>query len=204
MYGISTLWGEVGVEGEGVVLEQEGAARRLEEDVVAGVTKGELLAGFLGEIVAAVFSFPKPMGEAEVVEQRAVHAERVLARAADFPFRDEGPVVLAGAVVEQALESGADGGFVRDAEVVELAQGGVIILDRLVRGLQFQPLHGCVLHQRRGGRQWWFGLKSEGRAQRERHLPLTPALPFDAENSAPRETTPRTFIVTNSRRRSWR
>ena len=49
--------------------------------------------------------------------------------------------MLAGAVVEQALESGADGGFVGDAEVVELAQGGVVILDRLVRRLQFQPLH---------------------------------------------------------------
>ena len=71
----------------------------------------------------------------------------MLPRAADFPFGDEGPVVLAGAVVEQALESGADGGFVGDAKVVELAQGGVVILDRLVRGLQFQPLHGGVLHR---------------------------------------------------------
>ena len=63
--------------------------------------------------------------------------------------------MLAGAVVEQALENGADGGFVGDPEVVELAQGGVVILDRLVRGLQFQPVHGSVLHQRRGGRQCW-------------------------------------------------
>ena len=93
------------------------------------------------------------MGEAEVVEQRAVHAERVLARAADFPFGDEGPVVLAGAVVEQALESGADGGFVGDAEVVELTQSRIVILNRLVRWLQFQPLHSGVLHQCRGGRQ---------------------------------------------------
>ena len=57
---------------------------------------------------------------------------------------------LAGAVVEQALESGADGGFVGDAEVVKLAQGRIVILDRLVRWLQFQALHGGVLHQRRG------------------------------------------------------
>src|ERR1017187_1302785 len=121
MYGISTLWGEVGVEGEGVVLEQKGAARGLEEDVIAGVAEVEFLAGFLGEIVTDVFGFPEAVGEAEVVEQRAVHAERVLARAAEFPFGDEGPVVLAGAVVEQALESGADGGFVGDTEVVELA-----------------------------------------------------------------------------------
>jgi hypothetical protein len=77
----------------------------------------------------------------------------MLARAADFPFGDEGPVVLAGAVVEQALKSGADGGFVGDAEVVKLAQGRIVILDRLVRWLQFQPLHGGVLHQWRGGRQ---------------------------------------------------
>ena len=81
------------------------------------------------------------------------HAERVLTRAADFPFGDKGPVVLAGTVVEQALESGADGGFAGDAEVVKLAQGRIVILDRLVRWLQFQPLHGGVLHQCRGGRQ---------------------------------------------------
>ena len=86
----------------------------------------------------------------------------MLARAADFPFGDEGPVVLAGAVIEQALESGADGGFVGDAEVVELAQGGVVILDRLVRWLQFQPLHGGVLHQRRGGGN--AGLKGRSRS----------------------------------------
>ena len=66
---------------------------------------------------------------------RSVHTEEVLARAADFPFGDEGPVVLAGAVVEQILESAADGDFVGDAEVVELAQGGVVISDRLVRGV---------------------------------------------------------------------
>jgi hypothetical protein len=37
--------GEVGVEGEGVVLEQEGAARGLEQDVVARVAKVGLLGG---------------------------------------------------------------------------------------------------------------------------------------------------------------
>src|ERR1017187_2040050 len=63
--------GEVGVECEGVVLEQESAARALEQNVVAGVAEVELLAGFLGEIVMAVFGFPKPVGEAEVVEQCA-------------------------------------------------------------------------------------------------------------------------------------
>ena len=94
----------------------------------------------------------------------------VLARAADFPFGHEGPIVLTGAVVEQALESGADGAFVGDAEVVELAQGGVVILDRLVRGPQFQPLHGGVLHPRRGDGNAGVGLKSNGRAQRQRHF----------------------------------
>src|ERR1035441_5832155 len=116
----------------------------------ASATEVELFAGFRGEVIAAVFGFPEAVGEAEVVEQRAAHAERVLARAADFPFGDEGPVVLAGAVVEQALKSGADGGFVGDAEVVKLAQGRIVILDRLVRWLEFQPLHGGVLHQWRG------------------------------------------------------
>jgi hypothetical protein len=33
-----------------------------------------------------------------------------------------------------------------------------------VRGLHFQPLHGGVLHERRGGGNAGVGLKSEGRA----------------------------------------
>src|ERR1017187_9906263 len=108
----------------------------------ASATEVELFAGFLGGVVADVFGFPKAVGEARRANfrstphpgplpvrggegiPRAVHAERVLAGAADFPFGHEGPVVLAGAVVEQALKSGADGGFVSDAEIVELAQGG--------------------------------------------------------------------------------
>ena len=49
-------------------------------------------------------------------------------------------------------------------EVVELAQVGVVILDRLVRGIQFQPLHGGVLHQRQRGGNAGVGLKFEGRA----------------------------------------
>ena len=82
-------------------------------------------------------------------------------------------------MAEQALESGADGGFVGDAEVVELAQGGVVILDRLVRGLQFQPLHGGVLHQRRGGRQCWCGVEGRRPCAAEASLfPSPRPLPF--------------------------
>ena len=99
----------------------------------------------------------KPWVRRKLSSNAPSHAQGMLARAADFPFGDEGPVVLTGAVVEQALESGADGGFVGDAEVVELAQGGVVILDRRARALQFQPVHGRVLHQRRGGLQCWCG-----------------------------------------------
>src|ERR1035438_810373 len=77
---VRRLLGKIDVQSEGLVLEQEGAARSLEEDVVAEVAEGELLAGFLVEVIAEVFGFPKAVGEAEVVEQRAVHAERVLAQ----------------------------------------------------------------------------------------------------------------------------
>ena len=72
-------------------MEQEGAARVLEENVVAGVAEGELLAGLLGEIVADVFGLPKAVG---------------------------------------------------DAEVVELAQGGVVVLHRLVGRLEIKLPHG--------------------------------------------------------------
>ena len=52
--------------------------------------------------------------------------------------------------------------FVDDAGVVELAQGRVVILDRLVHGLEFQPLHGRVLHQQGVDGNAGVGVKSEG------------------------------------------
>jgi hypothetical protein len=55
---------------------------------------------------------------------------------------DELPIELTGAVVEQLMESSADGGFVIDAEFFELGKAGVVCRYRFVRWLEFQGRHG--------------------------------------------------------------
>ena len=47
----------------------------------------------------------------------------------------EGPAGLAGAVLEEVLEGGADGGLVGDAEVGELGEGNEVGFDGFVEGL---------------------------------------------------------------------
>jgi hypothetical protein len=54
--------GEVGVEGKGVVLEQEGAARGLEEDVVAGGSRGRTSCGLPSEDRRGCLWLPKTRG----------------------------------------------------------------------------------------------------------------------------------------------
>ena len=80
---------------------------------------------------------------------RAIHAERMLARAAEFPFWDEGPVVLAGAVAEKVVEGGFHRAFVADAEAVELAESRVVSLDGLMRRFEGEPRHDGRLTKRR-------------------------------------------------------
>jgi hypothetical protein len=62
----------------------------------------------------------------------------VAAFAFDFVFGDEFPVERAGAGVEEFLE----GGFVGDAELVELGEGAVAGLDAFVAGFEVER-HGA-------------------------------------------------------------
>ena len=59
----------------------------------------------------------------------------------------EGPAGLAGAVLEEVLEGGADGGLVGYAEVGEPVEGGVVGFDGLVGGFEGEGGHG-QLHRR--------------------------------------------------------
>ena len=71
---------------------------------------------FLVEIVVGIFGFPEAVIEAVVVEQCAVGGGIGLAFAFDGIFGNELPIELAGAMFEQFLKRGADGGLVFDAE----------------------------------------------------------------------------------------
>lgn len=61
----------------------------------------ELLAGLGFEAVVGVPGFPEAAGLPTGVTQGAVHGERMLARSADFLFRDECPIVPQSAAFER-------------------------------------------------------------------------------------------------------
>jgi len=96
-------------------------------------------------LVAAVFGFPKPVIQAEVAEQRSINLNLFAALDLQPEFRDEFPIKLAGAVFEQFLEGGADGGFVGDTQFVKFGQRVVISDYGLVRGLESQARHGLFV-----------------------------------------------------------
>ena len=125
--------GQVGVERHASVLPEDGALGRLEEDVVARVAGRELALDLGGEVVVDILGLPVAVGEAEVVDQRAVDDDAFVAPRADGVFGHEGPATLTGNVLEEGLESGAYRGFVGDAELGELVEDGVVEFDGLVR-----------------------------------------------------------------------
>jgi hypothetical protein len=115
---------------------------RLENNIVARVARVELAAGFAAQIITNVLGFPEAVRKAEVVEQGSIHPERMPARTADFPFGNQMPIMLPGAVVQEILEGGADGRFMPDTQLLKLTQRRAIVLNGLVRRLEFQRCHG--------------------------------------------------------------
>ena len=66
-----------------------------------------------------------------------------MAFAFDAVFGNEFPIELAGAMFQQFLKRGADGGFVLDAELLEFGERIVIGGYGLVRWLQRERRHGA-------------------------------------------------------------
>ena len=128
--------GEVVVEDHAPVLPQNRSFGGLEEDVVARVAGGEFALDFGGQVVVDVFGFPVAVREAEVVDEGAVDDDALAAAGVDGVFGHEGPAGLAGAVLEEGLEGGANGGFVGDAKAGELVEGGVVGFDGFVGGFE--------------------------------------------------------------------
>ena len=72
------------------------------------IAGGEFLLYLFAEIVVTVFGFPKSMCEPELVDERAVNAERMTVVSFDLPFGNELPTKLPAAVLQQGLKRRAD------------------------------------------------------------------------------------------------
>jgi len=132
---------QIRVENLFVVLPENGARRRLKQNVVSRVSGGKLLLNFLRQILAFVFRFPLAVRQSEFVNERAVHTQRVFLRALNRPFGNELPIKLIAASFEQSLKSRAHRSFMLDVDRFELFERLVIFRDGFVRGFQLQFVH---------------------------------------------------------------
>ena len=132
---------EIAVEGDAVVLIEDGSIRRLEEDVGEWISGGDFLFDFNLEIVGGVLRFPEAVLEGEVVDEGSVCAQGLFGCALELVLLDEVPGVGMAAFLEEVGEGGAGVAFGVVAVEVELGEGGVVGLDRGVRGLQRKEAH---------------------------------------------------------------
>ena len=88
-----------------------------------------------------VLGLPVAEGEVEVVDQGAVNDDAFVDVRVDGVLGNEGPADLAGAVFEEGLEGGADGGLVGEVEVGEAVEGGGVGVYGLVGGCGVEGGH---------------------------------------------------------------
>ena len=102
----------------------------------------------LFQVISGILGLPQAAPQTGIVQQRAIRLGVGPALALEGVFRDEFPIELAGAVFQQFVEGGTDGGFVCDAELGEFGQAVVINDNLLVRGLEVEARHGGRLEKR--------------------------------------------------------
>jgi hypothetical protein len=134
-------FGKVAVEGDTVVLVEDGAVGGLEEDVGEGVAPGYFGFDLFLEVVGGVLGLPEAVDESEGVDEGSVGAEGLLVGAFELVLLDEVPVVRGGATLEQVGEGGAGVAFSGVAMLVELLKGGVVGLDVCGGGLEGKEAH---------------------------------------------------------------
>lgn len=127
--------------GDGAVLDEDGAGGGLEEDVGARIASGELLLDFEAEVVLGVLGLPVAAREMELVNERAVNAQGVLAFADELILGDERPVELASAFLEHVFEGAPEITLVVEAEFAELVECFVIGADGSVRWPESELRH---------------------------------------------------------------
>ena len=141
--------GDVDIQRLLFVLEQDGALRRLEQDVLERVARFALLVYRFVEVVMDVFRFPVGEDDARFVQRGSVDGD-VAAAAFHTKFALESGVHLFCAVLHERVERSADGAFLVGAVRVQVVHVGVVILDRLMRREQVQFWHGHVYSASRG------------------------------------------------------
>ena len=119
-------------------LVEDGASGRLENDIVAGVAFVELEFDFFFEVVLFVLGFPVAVRQVEGIDQCAVDDDGGAAGALDAVLGDERELHFATALGEKVLEGAADGHFVIDVEVSEMAEGLIVGGDGSVRRLEIE------------------------------------------------------------------
>ena len=129
------------VEWLAAALVENGVVGGLKEDVGEGVSGGDFLLDFSLEIVGGVFRFPEAVDEGEVVDEGSVGAEGLFGGALELVLLDEVPRVGVAALLDEVGEGGAGVALGVVAVEVELGEGGVVGLDRDVRGLQREEAH---------------------------------------------------------------
>jgi len=134
-------FGEVAVEGDAVVLVEDGAVGGLEEDVGEGVARGYFGFDLFLQVVGGVLGFPQAVDEGEGVDEGSVGAERLLVGAFELVLLDEVPVVGAGAFLEKVGEGGAGVAFGFVSVLVKLGESGVVGEDWFVGGLEGEEAH---------------------------------------------------------------
>ncbi|MGA2174357.1 MAG: hypothetical protein ABSH38_05160 [Verrucomicrobiota bacterium] len=138
---------QVGLVKPFAVLVKDGAVGLPEKDVLSRVADGELVLDLLVEVGGGVLGFPEAVIEAVVVEEGAVGFGGGLALALDGVFGNEGPIELPGAVFEQFLKGGSDGGFVGDAQLGKFGERVVIGAHGPLRWLEIQARHGLFVNR---------------------------------------------------------
>src|SRR5579872_4077282 len=117
--------GQVYVEGEFVVLVEDGAARVLEDGVGDGVARADLFADLDVEVVFGVLGFPVATREVEAIAHGAIGTFAV----GEDLLWNEHPVGGLGKGGEEVLKGTAHGGFVRDFFLVVGGKFLVIVVD---------------------------------------------------------------------------
>ena len=129
-------------------LEQHRPAGVLENGVGQRVALGDLLLNLGVEVVVGVLGLPEAAAHVEQVAQGAVGSDAALADLEPL-LGDELPAVRLGRFFQQAPEGGFKGAFVRHLVVAVALQGGVVLLDGLVRRFDRRSLgHGQWTSQR--------------------------------------------------------
>jgi len=103
------------------------ALQALEDDVVTGIAKLQLLFDFIFQLVLEVLGFPITVLDGESIEQSAIDDDAPAFGKRDGEFMDELPLELFGAGIKQRAKGLTHGSLMADIELSVLVKGVVVV-----------------------------------------------------------------------------